>query len=215
MRRAIGWVASALLCACEDAAHPASAATAEQAEALTCFECHTWHYDQSVNPAHGPVGFGHNCAGCHVTDHWAPASGFDHATVWPLTGAHIGPKCSQCHGNFTTKADRACVACHAGDYAAAGNPNHVAQSLPKTCEICHSTAAWKPATSIDHAFPIATGKHKLACAKCHEDPSNYKAFTCISAGCHLASKTNQKHTKVNGYTYTSAACLKCHPDGKE
>lgn len=279
-------LAGLMLAAGCQSAH-SDAAAVETVPGQSCFGCHTHEFINSSKPPHKVLAFSQACATCHSQDAWHPATGFDHQEIWPLTGAHVGPACASCHGDFQAQLDPACVACHLDDYNGAKAPNHLAQNTPKTCQNCHSTTAWKPALTIDHdqfypltgkhkaaacegchktqgvkppkvcsgchqqdydastnpnhkalglpatcetchntadwkpagfpnhQFPITYGKHKLTCAQCHTNPADFAAFSCISGGCHTASKTNSKHQGENGYVYTSAACLKCHPDGKE
>ncbi len=275
----------ALAAGCQSA-HPEVAAV-ETVAGQSCFGCHTHEFVNSSKPPHKVLAFSQDCASCHSQDAWHPASGFDHQQIWPLTGAHEGPACAACHGDFQKELDSACVACHLSDYNSAKAPDHVAQNTSKLCQNCHSTAAWKPALAIDHdqfypltgkhktaacqgchtapgvkppkvcsschlpaytastnpshtalglptscetchttagwkpagfpnhPFPITSGKHKLTCAQCHNDSGNFAAFSCLSGSCHTASKTNSQHQGEDGYLYSSAACLNCHPDGKE
>jgi len=66
-------------------------------------------------------------------------------------------------------------------------------------------------------FPIYSGKHRgewSSCTECHTNTSSYAAFSCID--CHEhddQNNVNDDHNGVSGYSYTSTACLNCHPDG--
>ncbi len=180
-----------------------------------CSGCHMPAYQGSKDPDHVKVGFPTTCEKCHSTAAWKPASGFDHNLYYPLTNKHATAACSGCHTSPGIKPAKVCSACHMPAYQGATNPNHKLLGLPTTCEKCHGTAGWKPAGFPNHKFPITSGDHKLACVKCHTDPANFAAFSCISGGCHTAAKTNKKHNGEAGYSYTSAACYKCHPQGKE
>jgi len=67
---------------------------------------------------------------------------------FPLTGRHATLACADCHANGRYRGTaRQCIECH----AAAAPVNH----FPGSCDTCHSTAAWKPAT-FNH-----TGLHGL------------------------------------------------------
>ncbi|MBI5608022.1 MAG: cytochrome c3 family protein [Deltaproteobacteria bacterium] len=181
-----------------------------------CSGCHLPAYQGTTNPNHSKVGFPTTCESCHSTTGWQPASGFDHNQYYPLTNKHATAPCESCHTSPGVKPSKVCSGCHQPDYNAATNPNHKSLGLPTTCQTCHTTAGWSPAGYPAHQFPITSGKHKLTCNKCHTNPANFAAFSCISGGCHTASKTNSKHAgEVSGYVYSSAACVKCHPDGKE
>ena len=83
----------------------------------------------------------------------------------PLTGAHTVPPraCTDCHvNNNYNLTTNTCVSCHLKDFQGATNPNHVAGGFAQTCDMCHNTAAWQPAT-FDHSksgFPL-TGSHMV------------------------------------------------------
>lgn len=185
-----------------------------------CNTCHLADYNASVNPDHKASNFPLTCENCHtLSPGWKPAS-FDHSR-FPLTLGHSGPACADCHkgGNYTsTPTD--CYACHATDYNNTTNPKHQTLGFSVTCTQCHTTNPdWKPASYAQHdtkSFPIYSGKHRgewNSCAECHTNASNYAQFTCLS--CHEHNKTDmdREHRDENGYSYDSAACLKCHPTG--
>jgi hypothetical protein len=64
----------------------------------------------------------------------------------------------------------------------------------------------------------STRKHKGkwgSCNDCHKSAGNYKAFECIL--CHEHSnkaEVDSKHKGESGYVYSSAACYRCHPQGR-
>jgi predicted CXXCH cytochrome family protein len=128
--------------------------------------------------------------------------------------------CAKCHvGGTYAGTPTDCYSCHQADYATTTNPNHVAARFPTTCETCHNTSAWQPA-NFNHDglyFPIYSGTHRgrwSSCGDCHVNPSDYKVFECIF--CHPHSdkrQTDSNHNGVSGYSYTSAACYRCHPRG--
>ena len=145
---------------------------------------------------------------------WFQAN-FNHsATGFPLTGAHVSVPCASCHvsNNFSlTGADTACSACHMKDFQGTTNPNHAAQGFAQTCDICHNTSAWQPAT-FDHAksgFPL-TGSHMVpprACTDCHVNNNyNITVTTCVS--CHQTDYNNAK-TPVP-HTGFPTTCEQCH-----
>jgi hypothetical protein len=133
---------------------------------------------------------------------------------------HATPTCSDCHkGNYSTTSPD-CFSCHQTDYNATVNPNHQSLGFSTTCTQCHNTnPGWKPASYTQHdsqSFPIYSGKHRgqwNACTDCHSNTSNYAIYTCIN--CHEHNKTDMdsKHRGQGGYSYTSAACFRCHPRG--
>ncbi len=187
----------------------------------TCNGCHMPDYNASTNPNHVALNLSTNCATCHTTaPDWTPATFAVHNTYWPLTGAHAGASCNQCHanGNYNnTPTD--CFGCHASDFNTANNPNHAAAGFPTTCQTCHTTNGWDPST-FNHDqqyFRIYSGNHKNEwdqCVECHTTPGNFTSFSCVE--CHEhdnPSSLAQDHQGVSGYQYVSSACYNCHPNG--
>jgi hypothetical protein len=181
-----------------------------------CISCHLKDFQGTTNPNHVAANFPTNCAQCHTTAAWSPAT-FDHSMVnFALTGAHTVPprQCTDCHNtknggyNLTSTA---CVTCHLSDFQGATNPNHVAGGFAQTCETCHNTSAWQPAT-FDHSksgFPL-TGSHTVpprTCADCHGTNNyNITVTTCIS--CH--SKDYAGATNPVPHTGFPTTCEQCH-----
>ena len=169
----------------------------------TCYTCHTADYQRA--PDHAAQAFPHACEQCHSTTSWLPAA-YQHSS-FPLTAGHAGLACTQCHTGGTFGAiPSACYSCHATNYQQA--PNHASLGYSHSCEQCHTTTAWLPAT-FRHTFPL-TGAHNVSCNQCHPG-GNTSTFTCVT--CHSRSETSQQHDEVNGYTYDSQACFRCHPGG--
>ncbi len=174
-----------------------------------CYACHKADFTGATNPNHVTAGFPTDCTVCHSTSGWSPSS-FNHASIFPLTGAHATLQCSQCHanGNYTTvPAD--CYSCHKADYAGTTNPAHAAAGFPTTCATCHSTSTWTGAT-FNHSstpFPLTGAHTTVACTSCHVN--NVFAGTptdCYS--CHkadYAGTTNPNHTTA-GFPTTCATC---------
>ena len=186
-----------------------------------CVSCHQADYAGTTNPNHQATGFPITCDDCHTIDAWRPAR-FDHnLTRFPLTGAHLQVDCRRCHeGGRYTGTPTDCYACHQADYAGTTNPDHQASGFPTDCRACHSTDAWRPASFNHDAsfFPIYSGTHAGvwgSCSDCHVNPGSYAVFECIF--CHPPSnqaQTDAKHRRVDGYSYVSAACYRCHRDGR-
>ena len=177
-----------------------------------CFSCHQSDYNGAHNPSH--TGFPHTCQDCHSDTAWQPAS-FNHTTTgFPLTGAHVGAACLDCHSGGYAGTPTLCFACHQSDYTGATNPNHQSAGFPTTCETCHSTNGWTPSTFNHNTwFPIASGRHQFPCASCHVSAGNFNNFECILCHEHSQSNTNSHHQGVGGYVYESHACYQCHPRG--
>ncbi len=181
-----------------------------------CYSCHKTNYDNVTNPNHKTANFPTDCTKCHSTAAWKPSS-FDHATTkFPLTGAHTSVDCSKCHASGYTNTPTDCYSCHKTNYDNTTNPKHSTAGFSTDCKSCHQTSGWTPAT-FDHSrfFPIASGKHSgISCTTCHPTPP-YSNFTCLSGGCHPKSSTDSKHIgEVNGYSYVSSECYRCHPTGR-
>jgi hypothetical protein len=182
----------------------------------TCVTCHLKDFQGATNPNHVAGSFSQTCQTCHTTVAWQPAT-FDHTTVgFPLTNAHADPPrvCLDCHinnnYNITTTA---CVSCHLKDFQGATNPNHVAGGFSQTCQTCHTTVAWQPAT-FDHStvgFPL-TNAHAdppRVCLDCHIN-NNYNLTTTACASCHLKDY-NTATTPVNHVQLGfPTACDSCH-----
>lgn len=145
---------------------------ASSASPISCVSCH------QKDDAHQGR-FGSDCATCHTPNAWKPAN-FDHnATRFPLTGAHLGIACSNCHQSLTFKGTPTeCVACHRKDEPHQGR-------FGTNCALCHSTAAWKPAT-FDHNltnFPLTGAHARIACENCHGG-GNFTALPTSCVACH-------------------------------
>jgi len=184
-----------------------------------CIACHQADYDGQ----HGGSGFPTTCLECHTRDSFAGAT-VDHSVAsggFELLGAHAVLSCQSCHEadgtpKFPGVADDECIACHQADY----DGQHGGSGFPTTCLECHTRDSFAGAT-FDHDalfFPISSGKHQgkwSGCETCHTDPDDFSTFTCFSCHQHSQDRMDDKHSDVNGYSYDSAACYSCHPDGRE
>jgi hypothetical protein len=192
--------------------HKGAATGQFQGLSTQCYSCHAQDYQQTTGPSHVSAAFPTTCEQCHSVDNWFGVN-FDHLkyTGYALTGAHSTLQCTQCHigGRFKgTPAD--CIGCHMPDYQKTNNPSHVSLGLPQTCQTCHSTAAWQPAT-FDHSligFPLTGAHTTLACNQCHSNGNfNLTSKTCVS--CHLKDyqKTSNPNHGQQGFPQT---CDTCH-----
>ena len=183
--------------------------TAPAIQGTSCFSCHGDLYLSLTDPNHVTAGFSQACETCHTTDAWRPAAVGDHG-FWPLTGAHQTASCESCHadGHFNA-TPRECVGCHQADFTATTNPDHVARGFGTTCETCHTTAAWHPA-SFDHdaLWPLVGAHATVACESCHAG-GVYANTPRSCEGCHLAAfqaSTQPNHVALG----LSTACESCH-----
>ncbi len=175
-----------------------------------CEACHMTRY-ASATPDHQQVGFSTDCTQCHSTIDWARAR-FDHSQAgFPLTGAHAGLSCDQCHRNFTfTGSSAACVDCHQRDYDATSDPNHATAGLPTDCAACHGTTSWEGA-HFDHnqtGFSLTGAHATLTCAQCHQSGS-FSGGTVACVDCHQQDydgTTNPSHVAAGIPT----DCVACH-----
>ena len=177
-----------------------------------CYSCHKPDFVGTTNPNHVAAGFPTDCSVCHSTVNWAGATFNHNNTPFPLTGAHLTVgSCATCHvGGVYAGLSTACVSCHLKDYNGTTNPNHAASGIPQTCEVCHTTTAWSPAT-FDHSqtpFPL-TGAHvTVPCASCHVG-GKYAGTPTDCYSCHkpdYLGTTNPNHAAA-GFPTT---CLTCH-----
>jgi hypothetical protein len=66
-------------------------------------------------------------------------------------------------------------------------------------------------------FPIEAGqKHAdTQCGECHEDPTSFSVFTCVSCHAHDEAAAIKRHEFITGFQWRSNACFNCHPKGWE
>ncbi|MGA9118966.1 MAG: hypothetical protein WB699_06335 [Bacteroidota bacterium] len=181
-----------------------------------CASCHQSDFTSAANPPHASAGFPNDCTTCHTTTAWQPST-FDHSkTNFPLTGAHAAvTPCTGCHTVSPWSAQATtCVSCHQTDYNNTTNPAHASAGFPTTCQTCHTTTAWTGATFNHTWFPTNHGNAGGTCATCHSNPNDYSVFSCIDCHEHSQANTDPHHTGVSGYSYNSAACYRCHPQGR-
>jgi hypothetical protein len=204
-----------------------------------CAGCHLAEFQATTDPPHVAFGFPQECDQCHSTSAWIPAT-FDHAGIVSACvtchledyqgaddpdheGLGFSLDCQNCHGTKTWQGamfDHAgivdgCVTCHLEEYQNTTDPDHENAGFPQNCEICHGTNTWFGAT-FDHDFPIDSGRHShLDCADCHLRPNSFDTFSCTHCHEHNEKESGKEHSRVPGYTWNSAACYSCHPDGDD
>ena len=189
-----------------------------------CIACHAEDYATTQFVDHVATGFPTDCQQCHETLTWAGGAAFDHVSVsngFDLVGAHNGTRCSSCHvppsGDlvFTPTDQNDCIACHQADY----DGRHSGSGFPTDCLLCHTNDTFSGGTFADHDaqfFPIFSGEHAGKwndCGICHTARPDFTVFTCFN--CHGQANTTDQHSSVPGFSYESAACLGCHPDGRK
>ena len=176
----------------------------------TCLDCHAGH-DQAFGQVH-VQDFGQDCLGCH--DGVDRMQTFDHSqTGFALDGKHTQIKCTDCHKSASVKdTPKDCKGCHA-------EPSMHQGLFEQTCDTCHTTVNWSPATLDGKPFShVATAaislvKHQsdyasqpITCNTCH--PKGLQTFdmqTCID--CHSQHDVAFMTEHVGQFT---AQCLVCH-----
>jgi hypothetical protein len=118
------------------------------------------------------------CEACHTTVKWSEMARFDHAaTKFPLTGAHRGVACIDCHRPPTmgvtlknvdfAAAPKLCSGCHEDVHA----KQFAARSDAADCSSCHDATRWKPA-QFDHdkrtRYPLDGAHRDVPCLACHK-----------------------------------------------
>ena len=177
---------------------------------IDCVACHQQNYDQSTNPNHQALLLPTDCNSCHTTDpNWQPTTFTIHDQFYILEGSHqqIANDCSSCHNGDYNNTSAQCLSCHQSEYNSA--PNHVVQSFPTNCEMCHNFNVWTE-TSFDHAntnFPLTGAHQSVDCSFCHE--SGYTGTSTVCFDCHQSvyqQTTNPDHVAIAVPT----DCETCH-----
>lgn len=135
--------------------------------------------DTKCNACHKDVHrktLGNDCAKCHSTDDFVPASRFNHdKTDFVLAGKHKAVQCTECHQKETIQGEvfqkfdgipfKNCQNCHK-------DPHN--NQLGANCKECHNEqtfAGWPTLSRFNHNqthFPLK-GKHKqVNCQECHK-----------------------------------------------
>jgi len=199
-----------------ESCHKGAATGQFQGLSTQCYSCHANDFKTATNPNHVTAGFSTSCENCHGTNTWLDAK-FDHASVgFPLTNAHADPPrvCLDCHiNNNYNLTSTACATCHLKDFQGATNPNHVAGGFSQTCQTCHTTVAWQPATFNHNSvgFPL-TNAHAdppRACLDCHIN-NNYNMTTTACASCHLKDYNTATAPVNHVQMGFPTACESCH-----
>ena len=186
--------------------HPGADAGLFTGVSTRCESCH-------LDDALGAVSFDHvasgnltSCEQCHQPTGWSGGA-FVHA-FFPLTGGHALSDCTACHtpGNFTGLSTD-CFSCHADDYAAADDPDHVAAGFSTSCETCHNTSGWEGANFNHSFFPLTAGHALTDCTACHT-PGVFTGLSTDCFSCHsaeYAATTDPNHSAA-GFSTTCQAC---------
>jgi len=191
-----------------------------------CIDCHEKDYMSVPSPNHVTAGFSRRCTECHQILSWSPAMMVDHDPFFPIfSGTHRGQwdACGICHTNPSNHRVFDCLTCHEHNQGLM-DPAHQGISgyayASTSCYSCHPTG--EAGSFVDHDaqfFPIFSGKHSGKwdnCATCHTTPGNRSIYSCLTCHEHDRARMDDKHLgEVSDYSYDSASCLNCHPDGRK
>ncbi len=169
---------------------------------INCFDCHA-DADPDFIAAHTDF-FGAECTACH--DGLDTMIGFDHATVFPLEGAHFVIECADCHLTpVLSGTPNECVDCHM-------EPEVHLGLFGQECVRCHTTLFWTPAELSQHTFPIDHGDQgKVDCQVCHL--ASYTEYTCYGCHAHEPAETREKHLEEGISENELVNCIECHATG--
>ncbi len=177
--------------------------------------CESCHRDyQGAFVARHVREWGTDCQSCHDGIDRFTRSAFAHDTSgFTLDGAHVTASCVSCHTETRTLADfgtapTTCIGCHRADDEHRGD-------LGDDCGACHSTRSWEGATIEHDVFPLDHGEEgPVACKTCHEDPKNYKSYTCYNCHEHSRARVQAEH-RGEVSTRNLDDCVRCHQGGEK
>ena len=168
-----------------------------------CISCHKDFHQGTL---------GTNCAKCHNTEKYKPASLFNHDNAsFKLTGSHIKVECIKCHPVEERKGEKFqkfkgvafinCSECHKDVHQG---------KFGVDCQSCHSTSSFHQInqSAFNHNktdFPLK-GKHNyVKCNDCHKENLNKKIKHEKCLDCH--SDYHKGEFTENGLIKD---CQSCH-----
>lgn len=131
-----------------------------------CASCHEDYHQRTLT---------NQCAECHTTEAFAPATKFNHSsTQFPLAGKHQAVSCEACHKNETRNGKpfqvfagvpfNSCNNCHQDPHQ---------NNLGNDCKQCHNEQSFTSRTALNKFnhnrtnFPLRGAHQPLNCASCH------------------------------------------------
>ena len=152
----------------------------------TCATCHNGTVAEGKDRGH--ITTTASCDTCHTTRAWEPA---------------IGAGTSGGHSNV---APGTCATCHNGTSARGKNSRHIATTA--SCDTCHQTSGWEPATMGHSAVVPGT------CATCHNGTTaqgKNSSHISTTASCDTCHKTTGWKPATSGHSnVTAGTCATCH-----
>ena len=172
-----------------------------------CASCHE-DYHQKTLP--------NNCANCHVTDAFAPASKFDHGQAdFALVGKHKEVACQECHQKeirrgkdfqvFTGLEFANCSSCHTDVHE---------NNLGTDCKQCHTEESFTSLSQIKRFnhnqthFPLKGAHQRINCAACHKMDSEPARIFQDRVGVR-PNECNTCHEDVHEGKFGNK-CVDCH-----
>jgi len=100
-----------------------------------------------------------------------------------------------------------CISCHMIDRKSAINPPH--DSLPTTCQDCHTQRHWIPSEmALGHPWLLEGAHARTVCASCHVgNPPVYGGTPRECVGCHQA---DYDRSPAPGHQAFPTTCEGCH-----
>lgn len=184
---------------------------AKGAQNSRCTACHKGIGADVAQGSHfhgkHPPARNNSCKSCH-SEHKGRGFGliqfdrktFNHAlSEYPLTGAHQRVTCTACHGagHQYRGLARDCASCHARKDPHRGQ-------LGRSCQGCHTTAAWKNILPFDHArtgFALSGTHRTTRCMSCHVG-QRWKGLATTCIACHAKDDAHKGARGTN--------CASCH-----
>ena len=195
---------------------------------VNCLECHD-HNQTDTDIIHGGMsGYSYvtsACLTCHPTGEKGLFVDHDPEFFPIFSGTHNNQwdNCTACHANPADRSDYTCLSCHDHNQTDMDNMHGGMTDyayLSTACLSCHPTGQKGQFTAHDaQFFPIYSGRHNNTwsdCNICHTVPTTRSVFSCLECHEHSQALMDDKHLgEVNGYSYSSDACLDCHPTGRK
>jgi hypothetical protein len=199
-----------------------------------CATCHE-HEQAPMNASHvGVPGYTWSSPACLTCHPYAQVPGLadiDHEPFFPIALGtdHDGESCASCHLNPNDITVNGCRECHTTTMNIATEHVNAVKNATTSihldnssdCKKCHADSQVH-LLSTHGPFIINSGAHKGLCLDCHlqlrvDKPYavDFEQWSCIDCHEHSKTKMDDKHNGENGYSWTNAACIECHPNGKD
>lgn len=172
-----------------------------------CAACHDDYHQKTLS---------NNCASCHTTDAFAPASKFDHSrTEFTLSGKHKEVACIDCHQKETRngKVFQVFAGVESGNCNSCHSDAHQ-NNLGQNCKECHTEQSFTSLARIknfNHSqtnFQLKGAHNRINCAACHNMDALPERIFQDRLGVH-ANDCNTCHQDVHDAKF-GANCVECH-----